>query len=314
MSSPYFNFLGFEEDPSSRYLDLYSRFAASPGTDFSQFLDPRDPDLLAYQQRSTQPTGSEELISDYVSRRPVYDPSRGRRLAAATIAALTTGDSGDIGRGYSLGQSVLRQPYERQSEEWKSEGAGISSRARLLDAERQRELAGMKYGLTTKAAGLRAKSTDEAKRMAASRALAGGVKAEEDKERVEATRAEEVAFRQNLAQQIFEFRQNQENWNKQQDVERNTRAQETAKRAEEAAADREADRKLRAPGLLINAEDDASELAYRRAASNPAFKGLIEFDESTERWEFTEPDSERTRLLKMYIDSIRKKYMSGELR
>lgn len=321
MDSPIFNL--FEEDPQSRFLNLFNRFSEQ-SPQIGEYLDPNDPDLLKYQELASSPTGSENLISEYIGARPTreqYSPSIGRRMAAFLIGTLS-------GTGARGAQGFVDQPYNYAEEEWTNEGRNIASRARLIDAERNRELQALKFTLGTKERGLRAKSVDEFKREQEARRLADNVAREEERARQAEALAESRKFNQNMSKLIFNQRKEMDEIRKQNILDDNARANAANKRAAEEAAYRANDLERINKDLAahasqagidtseMNALEIATELAHKRTKAHPAFGDLLE--ETDNGWKIissVERGGEpRIRIMKNYMNSLIQKYLRGEFK
>lgn len=318
MGSPY-SFPGVD----SPFLNLYNQFAQN--TSFGgDYLNPEDPDFQKYLELSTKPTGSENLIRDYVDRRPSYEeynPSFGRKMAAFLLGTLS-------GKGYEGAQKHLFAPLERDIEDWEREGTGITARARLLDAERQRELTAAKYGLQAKGQAARAKAADEYKTATESRRLADEVAKEEE-------RKTERAFREGIAGELSEARKSRLDLSEQihqdrlaENARRATEREEALKREEELRAAKEQsfdamNKRLSAfasqrgiqtklgPGKEMTAYDIANYAATEDAFNHPAFKDLLT---KTNKGYRINPRADKRRLeaLGVYINNIKQKYLRGE--
>lgn len=315
-SSPLFSLQ--EDDPNSRFLDLFNRFGnQSQNQEFGQYLKPDDPDLLKYQQLSSSPTGSESLISDYINSRPERpNPSFGRKLAATLIGTLSGG-----GR---TSREFLDNPYNQAIEDWKAEGSNIASRARLIDSERSRELSGLKYGLTNKVNQGRAKAQDERFQEQEARRVAGSVAAEEETRRKDEEHKAEVKFRQNMADEIFNAHKENTAYRKQQDLERNTRLKEEETRKSEERAAKASDLGLQNKKLSnyastqgvdtskLTALDTAKELALRKAKAHPAFGDLIKEEDGEFSVDPSIMATPRGQSLKIYLSNLTQKMLRGE--
>lgn len=326
MGSPYFDLE--PEDPNSRFLNLFNRFE-DQYPDIGQYIKPDDPELLEYQRLAGMPSGSDELISSYVEGRPTredYSPSTGRRIAAFLLGTLS-------GRGAEGAREIVEQPYSQALEDWKLEGTGLTSRARMADVERNRQLQALKFGLTTKASQGRARSVDERSRLQEARRIAGEVEKEEERK----LRAEENQNQRDIinsmSREVFEQRKSMDEWRKAEALRDNTRMEEAAKErserlAAEAASFDAINKKLssyasqqgiqtsimdeRGRKTEMTARDIADEIAYKKAKANPAFADLLE--ETDEGWKFAEPKygKDRIRILKNYLNSLSSKYLRGE--
>lgn len=318
MSTQYPPF-NMEDDPSSRFLDLFNRFQ-SQQPDIGNYLQPDDPDLLKYQQLSSTPTGSEKLISDYIDSRPEReDPSFGRKLAATLIGGLS-------GQGSKGSRDYLDHPYNEAIEDWKAEGANISSRARLIDAERGRELTGLKYGIQNKVNSEKSRVGEEKFKEQESRRVANEVLMEEDRRNKEEQRIKEHEEAAQRAREIFDFHKEVSNWQKQQDILKNTERAAAAKKKAEDDAAKASDLGLKNKKLFDYASrqgidtdskstalDIAKHLAIRKAFANPNFKHLIVEDPNTPSGlNFKDPTDPASQPAKAYIYALAQKIMNGD--
>lgn len=303
----------------SPFLNLYNRFSTDPRSGFGgDYLDPSDPDFQNYLDLAAKPTGSEDLIRDYVSRRPTYEsynPSFGRRMASFLLGTLGGG-------GYAGAQRHLYQPFEQELQDWEREGTGITARARLLDAERQRELAAMKYGLQARGQAGRAEALDEFRRQGESRRMAEEVTAEEE-------RASDRAFRRGVAESLERAREERFDLSQQihedrqaEIATRRTEREEALKREEAKIAEKEAElgninkrldafasqRGIHTKGLT--AYDMATAAAYESALNNPVFKNMI--IRTSKGYKFANPNDPKIEALKAHIDYLRRSYLRGE--
>lgn len=319
MASPYFDF--GEDLESNRFLDLYSRFAGGNNLDFGQYLDPKDPDVLKYQQLSASPTGSEELISEYVGRRPTYEdysPGLGRKMAAFLLGTF----SGSPGNAYNLAQKHLYAPYERAYTDWKGEGTGISSRARLMDAERQRELTAAKFGLQQKASTLKAKSSDEARRLAESRRLANEVQQEEQWKENQRRMEENEIYRRNMAEEVFGLRKQIFDEGKRRDAERNTQRETDRKEKDREQAEKTwsldaINKRLSAfasqhgiDSSDYTAQEIANLLAQKKASEHPLFKEFM--TKQGDEYIFSSPNPYRQQDYEKFMKQLVAMYLRGE--
>lgn len=154
------DFLAGSEDEDEEYPYSLTRSMRDPYlsnlSDFSDFdsIDryersedesiPSSSRAMSYLQAALESPPSEKMYSEYISRRPhyydeEYRPSIGRRIGAALFGA----GAGAIGKpelGMSGVEKIIRAPYERAFENWKTQGLDIATRARLADAARNRKL------------------------------------------------------------------------------------------------------------------------------------------------------------------------------
>lgn len=327
MGTPYFPGLFLDEnDPSSRFLELFNTFG-NQYPDIGRFLQPDDPQLLEYQKLASSPTGSEELISSYLEQLPTreqYKPSFGRKMAAFALGTL----SGNPATASEVARRHVERPYEQAIEDWKLEGSNISSRARLMDAERNRQLQAFKYGLQTKAGAKKSEYTEEARKLAEARRLASEVESEERSNQARLDREEQENWRRNLSEAVFEQKKAMDELYKQNMIEDNTRANEAAKRAAEAKAAKAADldqinKRLSAfasqqgiDASDMTALDVAKNLAFQRAKSYKFFADLLEEKAGPDGnivLSINETlDPERAAILKKWMNSMQQKYLRGE--
>lgn len=313
-------------DLDSNFLDLYNRFAGS--SDFSQYLQPDDPDVLAYQRRSMEPTGSEALLRDYVSRRPTYEeyePGLGRKMASFLLGTLS--GVGNPARGYEIAQQHKYMPIRQAFSDWENEGQNLPAIARTMEAERGRELAGMRYGLQTKAAARRGEISQTFRQEQEARRLAGEVAGEEErKARVERdTKQQEFmndlrVQNRTLQDQIHQdteswrafMRLNVEHDNKVQDELKAAKAQSYAtinKKLEDYASQQGFDTSD------IDHRSLAKLLAFQKLSAHPAFKDIIvpktARDGSVMGYTFA-GDPRRIKNAQYMIDQLIAKYLRGE--
>lgn len=309
-----------DEDPDSQFLNLFNRFSGQY-PDIGQFLKPDDPDLLAYQRRSTEPTGSSELINQYISRMPTheqYEPSLGDKLKATLVGMFAGG--GPEG-AYRRASEYVEEPYKEALGEWKTEGSNIATRAHLMDTERQRELAAMKLGLTTKAGAARSEASSKLREMAEARRIAAQVAAEREHNEREADRLKQEGFMNAFRTEEANRQKEMDAWRKQQDIERNTDRDEARIAREKALADKGATLEktnshikayAQQHGIDTTAQgittlDIAKLLAFQRAQSYSFFKPVMGNNEVLD-----DKDPVRGKLLRQYIDSQVQKILRGE--
>ena len=307
----------FQFPGDSDFMSFYHMFSQDPSLNFGgSYLDPNDPELQEYQKLAASPTGSEDLIRDYVGRRPSfedYHPGTGRKLAAFLLGTLSGG-------GYNAAQKHLYAPLEQNIEDWEREGTGITSRARLLDAERQRELVAKRFGLQQKANIGKAEANDRYRKELEARRRADLLAKEKDREEqqdvVNQARQEAMEFRKEIhedRQSDIAFRRTErERIRKQKEEEKANKVSNLKNDLEMTALRRGIDT------TDVGGEFDlASYLAYHDAMSHPAFKNYLEFnpdaDEDEMMWKLKDdilPGVKQA--LTAFITNKRNKYLRGE--
>lgn len=321
MNGDDFSFPGlslYDEDPNSRFLDLYNRFS-NQYPDIGNFLQPDDPDVLAYQKLSGEPTGSEELISSYMESMPEreqYKPSFGKKMLATLIGAL----SGDPSRAYATARHEVERPYTEAVQEWKMGGSNIASRARLMDAARQRELQSMKYRLQTKAGAKRSEFQKERTKLQEARRLADQVASEEKAKQDAADREENRAFQHRMAEAVFESNKAEREWRHNQAALAQTAKEEAEKKkALEANTLERVNKDLAAAAsqrgidtTKMSAQHIAQRMAAQDAKASEAFDDLIDETGNIIPPESDDPDSmHRRQILMVYLQHQTRKYLHG---
>lgn len=311
----------YDEDPNSRFLDLYNRFS-SQYPDIGQYLQPNDPDILKYQELASSPSGSEDIVNKYFENMPTreeYAPSLGRKLLA-TLAGTLAGPS----RAFSTARGEVERPYYEAVNEWKMEGPGVTARARIEDTERARELKALEFGLRTKAGTKKSEATEEMRKNAEARRLASEVESGEAREQARQDRLQRQQEIDTMRQTLFQHQKDMDEWRMAEAARDNTARDEARKKLNEDKA-----AKAESLGALnkrlsdyasqqgvdtsdLTALDTAKELALRRAKAQKAFGDLIEQDPTTGKWTFTEENTPRAESLKIYLNNITQRLLRGE--
>lgn len=309
-------------DPDSRFLDLFNQFS-SQSQNMGQYLQPDDPDLQRYQELAGAPSRSDALISEYLESLPSreeYKPSLGRKIAATFLGAL----SGDPTKAYAMAQRHTELPYERALEQWKLEGTGLTSRARMADAERNRELQALKFGLTTKAGAKKSEAMEGFRRQQEARRVAQEVQDEEAREAGIEERRQRQEEIDSFRKEQFEQRKSMDEWRKAEAARDNQRAVDAAKTRSEVQAEKAAtldaiNKRLssHASQMGIDASDMtaldvAKSLAFKKAKAHPAFGDLIEEVDGEFTLKPPKYGADRIRILENYINSLAQKYLKGE--
>jgi hypothetical protein len=317
-----------DNDPNSRFLDLYNRFS-SQYPDIGNFLKPDDPDLQEYQRLSGEPTGSEDLIKNYVESMPTreqYNPSFRDKLIATALGAL----AGNPTAASAVVKKRLDEPYSEAVDEWKMEGSNVGTRARLIDAERQRKLQAIKYGLQTKAGTAKSEASQETRKLQEARRIADQVASEEKATKDASDRESERTFRRDMTNRTFALQKDMDEWRKREAVLDNTRADKALHDREAAKAERATDLEQINKDLFAHASqqgvdhtnmtalDVAKILAFKKAKANPAFGDLLE--EINGNYAIKKPDKfmdpsggqARRDILIKYMDRLTQKYLRGE--
>jgi hypothetical protein len=324
LGPPYLNL--YDEDPESRFLNLFNTFS-NQYPNFGEFIKPDDPELLEYKRLSGEPTGSEALISDYVSNMPrdeEFKPTFGRKMAAFLLGTL----SGNPAAASEVARRHIRRPYEEAFDEWKSEGSNISARARLMDAERARQLNALKFGLQTKARTGKDEAASNFRAAAEARRIASEVADEERKKADAEARKTQRDLVNELAQARFDLAKQMAEVSKRNTIEDNTRADAEAKRLSEAGAAKtssfqEKNKELSAylstrgidmEGLGLTALDAAKRAAYEDAANYGAFKDILK--KNPKMLEGYSVDNSKANqyvldALKAFLQQRTQKYLSG---
>ncbi len=322
MGGTYNDLTLFEDDPDSRFLNLYNRFS-SQYPDIGNFLEQDDPDLLAYQKMASEPTGSEEMIRSYIGRVPTreqYNPSFKQKMMATLIGSL----AGDPLGSFATARKEIQRPYSEAVDEWKMEGSNIGARARLMDAERQRQLQAMRFGLQTKTSAARNEYTQKARGMAESRRIAAEIAGEEERKNKELERQMQQDFMNDLRTSNRDITKlSQENLEAQRAFQ-NSIALENARRADERLAEKKADidrinKQLEAHAsqrgipskvgtINLTAQDLAKKLAWQDASKYEWFKSIM-----GPKFKIIEGmDKAKEDQLRKYLESRQAKYLRGE--
>jgi hypothetical protein len=150
MGSPYNYFQ--QAPPQEDYQSAYSRWNNYlPQTDFSSYLDPNSPDVMAYRNAISQPSGANELVGNFANSMPRmedYNPSFMQRLGGIALGTLEGSRGGKS--PYETSRNYVEEPYRRALTDWKGEGQFIDDRARLLEADKSREVKAMEFALRMK--------------------------------------------------------------------------------------------------------------------------------------------------------------------
>ncbi len=308
-----------EEDPNSRFLDLYNRFS-SQYPDVGQYLQPDDPDIQKYQELASSPSGSEDIINEYYNSMPTreeYKPSFGRKMLATLLGTLSGRNAGEVA------SSFVQRPYYEAVNEWKMQGPGALARARGEETERTRELKALEFGLKTKAGTKKAEASEEMRKNAEARRLASEVEAGEARETARQDRIQRQQEIDTMRQTLFQHQKDMDEWRKAEAARDNTARDEARKKldAEKAAraetlgainkrlSDYASQQGVDTSDLT--ALDTAKELALKRAKAQNAFGGVLEQDPTTGRWNINEDDP-RARLLHIYLNNLTQKLLRGE--
>lgn len=312
----------FGGDPDSRFLDLYNRFSNqydAPGS----FLQPDDPDLKAYQELSTQPTGAEDLIRNYMESMPThedYQPSTGRKMAAIFMGAL----SGNPLAAYRTAHDYVDDPYNEALQEWKNEGSKITSQANLINADRSRQLQSMKYGLQTKDRTMRAQAAQGMRANAESRRLAAEVADEEKAEQARQDRLEQNKFNNEMRTNMFNLsKQIHDDLEFQRLIDNTRRDEERAGKMEAAA---EKDQDLAAINKRLNAVASQAgiDVTTLPNQSARAVAGLLAARRTRDKFKFfadridengainKDVNPKLAALLEKYLKQQQEKYLRGE--
>ena len=146
-SSPFYT-----PQPQEDYMGTYSRWNNMlPQNDMTSYLDPNDPEIAAYRNAIAQPSGAERLVSDYTNSMPrmdSYNPSFWQRATGMGLGLLNGMQGGK--NPYETAANYVEAPYKRAMGDWNNEGKFIDDRARLLEADKNREMRATEFSLKTK--------------------------------------------------------------------------------------------------------------------------------------------------------------------
>ena len=169
MPNPY-DYSGYSQSqprfqPQEDFSSAYNRWDQMvPQGNFTSFLDPNDEDIRKLRDLYSKPSGAEGVVSEYINSMPQredYNPSIWKRLGAFVLGTLDR-------TGYAGARNYIEEPYKNDYADWSKEGQFIDDRARLLEADKNREVKALEFGLRTKNAA-------EAKRFADERSRRGQV-------------------------------------------------------------------------------------------------------------------------------------------
>lgn len=141
---------GASDDPDDEYnltrrtgnpymMNLYGGGGMDTG------IDPEDPEVMSYLQKSREPMPSSEIYRDYLSSRPQREDYKSNIWQKIGAGAL-----GLFGRG-DLGSDLLNRGYNRAYEDWETQGKLVPHIARGADVGRTKELEAERFGITGKA-------------------------------------------------------------------------------------------------------------------------------------------------------------------
>jgi len=310
----------FDNDQESRFLNLFNRFRNQyQAPDAS--LPEDDPDVLKYRELSESPTGSESLINDYVSGRPTREQFA-PDLKTKIIAFLAGTLSGEGGTG---AEKIINRPYERAEEDWRNEGQNIASRARLIDAERQRELAGLKTVIGNKERAFRTKSANEFKAQQEARRIADEIATSEQRDTRFEADEEQRDWKRTLSEDMFNQRKSMDEFRRERDARdyedrlERRRLEAIEKKDRENAigkvnrrlSDYASQQGIDSKGMT--AMEVAELLAFKRLAKHKAFGDMIIEDGNDISWNDKAPGfKDRERIARMVIHQQVQKLLRGE--
>lgn len=159
MGAP-FDFSTLFRDPSAQsYLSGIESLYRQPVGDY---FDPEDPRYQQYVDLASKAPESEQIISEYVSRRPDYNQykrSKGKMFLGGLLSSIA--NMGNPAGAAKMMQEFKDAPYVSAIRDYQDEGKFIDDRARLSDAARNRELGTLKFGLEQSSRAKRYKALDE---------------------------------------------------------------------------------------------------------------------------------------------------------
>lgn len=133
--------------PNADIMSMFQRYSRDINpTDVASYLDPNDPDVMRLRDLYSQPSGANDLVSSYINEMPTreeYAPSTGRKIASFLLGTLSRG-------GASASQAFNEAPYMDAYKQWTDEGKFIDDRARLLEADKNREIKATEFALRQK--------------------------------------------------------------------------------------------------------------------------------------------------------------------
>ena len=139
----------YNPQPQEDYAGAYSRWNNNiPSQDIPSYLDPEDPRIAAYRNALAQPSGAGELVSEYTNSMPRmegYNPSGWQRATGAALGLLNGMQGGR--NPYETAANYVEAPYRRAVTDWKGEGQFIDDRARLLEADKNREMRAAEFSM-----------------------------------------------------------------------------------------------------------------------------------------------------------------------
>lgn len=171
--------------PQEDYGSTYQRWNNYiPQNDVFSYLDPNDPEVLNYRNTIAQPSGADNMVGNFINSMPrmgEYNPSFMQRLWGIALGTLEGGRGGKS--AYDISRNYVEEPYRRALADWKNEGQFIDDRARLLEADRNREIRSTEYALKVKNEAERRRVADEASRRRAVGVETGRDVANQDRDR-----------------------------------------------------------------------------------------------------------------------------------
>ena len=135
-----------QSQPQEDMSGAYSRWMGNiPDNSITSYLDPEDERIKKLRELYAKPSGAEGVVSDYINSMPKredYNPSIWRKLGGALIGTLER-------TGYTGARNFIEEPYQNAYKDWGKEGQFIDDRARLLEADKNREIKATEFGLRT---------------------------------------------------------------------------------------------------------------------------------------------------------------------
>jgi len=310
-------------DADSPLLNLYQQLRQDPTVAINtNYVDPNSPEYKNYINLTSSPTGSSDLINQYINRKPTreqFDPSFGRRMAAFAVGMLSGPHA-----GYEMAQNVLNDPYNKAVKDWKDEGADISTRARLLDAERQRQITAAKYGLQQEASNARNEALNATRTNRQAEVLAAKEEARKRQEALDNDRAEQQTINNDFRNKFLDLASEREQDAKSRIADANTAREEAAKRRLEAENSPEAINKNIAArasqaGMAnthqYSAQDMAVYMAKKQAMQHPAFQDMMDPDTLALKNPTNDMDKAsfeaRKPILQKYLNMLVQRYLKG---
>ncbi len=162
------------------YVDSYGGGGQGRGDAISSVVSDGPEDNYArFLKILEEPSASEGIVSDYISRQPRFDqynPSRQDKLTAAVMGGIAGMNHGGEA-GIKVGQEWRNKPFYNQVSDYEREGKFVDDAAKLADAQQNRKIKSaefsMRYDETKRAAQAREDNNrrmrDEAERAARER-------------------------------------------------------------------------------------------------------------------------------------------------